>query len=961
MNIARLSVRALAGASLTALALAASPVLAQTAEAPAPDATAPTGEPIPGTDSTEATEGDTGEIVVTASRVNRSGYSAPTPMTSVGIDDIQNRAATNIADVLNAVPSFGQGTTPSSTNHTSVNSGANLVNLRNLGATRTLVLVDGRRFVPSTVQGRVDLNVIPTVLIERTEVVTGGASAAWGSDAMAGVVNLIFKKHMTGIQGEAQFGLSDYGDNKKYRAALSAGFDFADGRGNVVVAGEYEDNKGIQPGSSRTQLRTDNWQVISNPGYALGNGQSQSFLVNNVNVSTATSGGIITSGPLRGTYFQPGGVAAPFTYGTLVGSQYMVGGTPIGAMNQTELGTIEVPLQRHNAYGRASFEVSDALTLFAEASYARSFTNFLLSIPYDLGTITIQRDNAFLPASVGAAMDANGVTSFSMGRINQDISFNRPVNINTTQRYMVGGEGKMFGDWRWSAYFQFGQNKYREDVYGNRINANWRNAIDSVLDGSGNAICRSSIANPGNGCVALNLFGEGSPSAAASDYVTGNSWQEATYKEKSGAIDFSGTAFNSWAGPVSVAIGAEWREDSVEQSVDSISAVSGYNIHNPKALAGDVNVKEVYGEVVFPLLRDSVIARQLDLNGAIRYTDYSSSGGVTSWKIGATWDVNSLIRFRATRSRDIRAAALGELYASSIVQSATIIDPLLGIQYATLAPQQGNSSLSPEIGDTWTAGVVLKPARNLTASVDYYNIKVTDSIGLPNTNDIVNGCYNDNIAAYCSLISRGAGGYAGSSDRISQILRTYVNLGEFRTSGIDVDITYTTNLNQLASWMEGNVGLRVLATYIDELYQVSNGVKDNLIGVVGTGRGGMPHWRVNASATYDRGPFGVFLEGRYTGGGVYDDNTDSRGVPLISAIDGGSPRIDSQFLVNALLKYAIVPGKSGNDVQLFANVKNLFNDIAVGNPLAYILPPTSNAGLYDIIGRQYAMGVRFKF
>jgi len=957
MNAAtRMRVPTMAGCSTLALMLAA-----QAATLPMP-ANAQEQEALP--QASDELTGEPEAITVTASRVSRTGYTAPTPTTMVGVEDLQNRAATNIADVLNAVPSFGQGTTPSSTNHTSVTSGANLVNLRNLGATRTLVLVDGRRFVPSTIQGRVDLNVVPTVLIERTEVVTGGASAAWGSDAVAGVVNLIFKKKMTGIEGEFQYGVSDYNDNARYRAALSAGFNFADDRGNVVVAGEYEDNKGIQPGSSRSELVTDNWQVISNPNYVLGNGQAQSFLINNVNVSSATMGGLITSGPLRGTYFLPGGQPAQFTYGDLVGSQYMVAGTPIGELNQTQLGTIEVPVERYNIYGRASFEFSEGLTLFAEASYARSRSDFLLSIPYDLGTLTIQADNAFLPDSIRAAMQEQGLDSFSMGRINADVSYNRAIGTNKTQRYMVGGEGKMFGDWRWGAYFQFGQNAYHQDVVGNRINANWRLAIDAVVNPeNGQIVCRSTLSDPANGCVPIDLFGEGSPSAAASSYVTGTSWLDATFKEKSAAIDFSGTAFENWAGPVSLAIGAEWREDSVVQTVDQISAVSGFNIHNPKGLSGSVNVKEVFGEVVFPLLSDVPFVRSLDLNGAIRYTDYSSSGGVTSWKIGATWEVNSSLRFRATRSRDIRAAALGELFASSIVQSTTIIDPLLGIQYATLAPQQGNASLSPEIGDTWTVGVVVRPefVPGFAASIDYFNIKLKDAIGLPDTNTILNGCYIENISTYCDLITRGGSGYSGNEERISQILRTYVNLGEFETAGIDFDMSYSLPLDRLFGDMGGEVQFRFLATYLDKLFQVNNGVRDELLGVVGTGRSGMPRWRWNASVTYAAGPLSVFLEGRYTGGGLYDVDRDSAGVLLITREDGSAPKIDSQFLLNMTASYTLKEGANGQNIQIFGGVKNIFDDIATGNPLSYILPPTSNAGLYDIIGRQYSVGMRFKF
>ncbi len=838
-------------------AMQATDVPAASSEAAPAEAEAPaTIETVTAADDTAPESGPDSTIVVTASRIARNGFSAPTPTTVIGVDDLEKRAATNVADVLNAIPSFGQGSTTTSAKG-SITPGANLINLRALGAARTLVLVDGRRFVPSTVLGRVDLNVIPTVLIERTEVVTGGASAAWGSDAVAGVVNLIFKKKMTGVQADAQYGISDYGDNATYRASLSAGTNFANDRGNVMIAGEYEDGSGVGPASGRSQLRDFNTYIISNPGYRLGNGQPQSLLVNNVNISTATLGGLITSGPLRGTQFLPGGVPAPFVYGDLVGSQYMVGGTPIGSINQTEVPAIATALERQNVYGRLSFDVTDNVTLFTEASYARTRSELSLSIPNDLGTITIRQENPFIPASIKQQMIDQNIQSFGFGRINRDVSYNVPITVNETQRYLFGGEGKLAGNWSWSAYFQFGQNHYREDVHGNRIVANWTAAIDAV-PGMNGPVCRSTLTNPNNGCVPINLFGEGSPSEAAKDYVTGTSWQDAFYKEQSAAIDINGSPFSLWAGEVSVAAGFEWRKDSVDQTVDPLSAVSAFMSHNPKALTGDINVKEVYGEIVVPLLRDQPFFQKLDLNGAIRYADYSLSGGVTSWKAGLSWDINDMIRLRGTRSRDIRAAALGELFSSFISQTNNIVDPLLGnIQYQTFVPQQGNSALKPEIADTWTAGLIVRPLRQLTASIDFYHIKIKESIGLPATIDILNGCYVNNNATFCSLITRDPG-TGTTPGRISQILRTYVNQGDLTTQGFDAELSYATPLSDWSSKLDGTLSLRLLATYVDKLTQVTNGITAELAGVVGTGGNGIPHWRWNASASYSRGPLDLF-------------------------------------------------------------------------------------------------------
>jgi outer membrane receptor protein involved in Fe transport len=945
-----------------ALGLAASPLGAQTTE--------PGTEPAAETPAAAPAEGE-GTIVVTASRIARLGFTAPTPMTVVGVGDLENRAATNIADVLTVLPSFASGTSPNSTNHTSITSGANLVDLRGLGTTRTLVLVDGRRFIPSTIQGRIDLNAIPASLIERAEVVTGGASAAWGSDAIAGVVNLIFKKKKTGLDGDLQYGISEYGDNKHYRAALSFGTNFADDRGNIVVAGEYDDNHGVGPYSSRSVLRTSKWQVVANPTYKLGNGQPQSYLVDDVNISQATLGGLITGSTtrtgasstiLRGTQFLPGGVPAPFTFGSLLGTQYMVGGSGAGDVTMNQLGTLQVPLKRWNVYGRASFDISDAFTVFSEVSYAHSYTKFRLTMPLDLGSIRINADNPFIPPTVQAAMTANNLASFQLGRISPDGFWQTPVNKNSTQRYMVGAEGKVFTDWKWSAYFQTGRDDYREDVLNNRRNAAFGLAVDAVVNpANGQIVCRSTLTAPTNGCVPINLFGTGSPTAAALAYTAGTSWQKAIFKESSGAVDLSGTPFSLWAGDISVAVGAEWRKDSASQTVDELSSTSGWNIHNPKGLTGRVNVKEVYGELLVPLLKDVTLVQNLDLNGAIRYTDYSTSGGVTSWKIGVTWEVTDFLRLRATKSRDIRAPALGELFASAITQSTNVIDPVLGnIQYTSLAPQTGNANLVPEIGDTWTVGAVIKPFRGLSASIDYFNIKLDNSIGLPAVTDILDGCYKNNIQTYCDLITRDTTGtsYAGAG-RISQILRQYINQGQFKEVGIDFEVSYGSRVPNLFGVFDGNFNIRFLATYLDKLQQIYNGVTTDQAGAVG-GASGMPKWRGNISVNYDQGPIGLFAEGRYVGGGVRSNQVDAAGVPTILRLDGTND-ISDQWLLNLGIQYTLKDFGNGRRVQLYANVRNAMNKIQTGNPFAFFLSTTGAQGLYDILGRSYSGGVRFKF
>ncbi|MDB5465536.1 MAG: hypothetical protein JWQ46_298, partial [Phenylobacterium sp.] len=576
------------------------------------------------------------EVVVTASRVDRAGFTAPTPTTTVGLQELQKSGTTNVADFLNTIPAFGAATTPASTAHNSVNSGLNLVNLRSLGLNRTLVLVDRERFTPSTATGRVDLNVIPTVMIERVEVVTGGASAAWGSDAVAGVVNLIFKKNLDGFAGEVSGGLSQKGDNQDVKVALSWGGTALDGRLRFAIASEYEDNKGIGPNSGRDILQ-QNYNVIANPTYKLGNGQPQNYVTSNVNVSSATLGGLVTTGPFAGQQFAPGGALAPFTYGTMRGSQYMIGGSGISldnSINGAQLGQFANPVRRGNLYLRTSFDVTDNVEATIDASYAQSASEAYLSIPYDLGTITIQRDNAYLTAAQRATLTAANVTSFKMGRINQDISYNYPVNETQTQRFSFGLKGKFDAlgtTWKWDSYVATGLTHFTQKIQGNRIIANWNQAVDAVVNpANGQVVCRSTLTNPTNGCVPVNLFGQGSPSAAAAQYVTGTSMLAADFRQDAAAVNITGEPFSVPAGPVSVAAGAEYRRESVRQVADALSNANAFNIGNPHDINGSEGVKEAFVETVVPLVKDLPFAKQVDFNGAIRVTDYQTSGAVTT-------------------------------------------------------------------------------------------------------------------------------------------------------------------------------------------------------------------------------------------------------------------------------------------------------------------------------------------
>jgi outer membrane receptor protein involved in Fe transport len=910
----------------------------------------------------DAGASDLSEVVVTASRVDRAGFTAPTPTTTVGLQELQKAGTTNVADYLSTVPAFGAVVSPASTAHNSVNSSLNLVNLRSLGANRTLVLVDRKRFTPSTATGRVDLNVIPTIMIERVEVVTGGASAAWGSDAVAGVVNLIFKKNLDGFSGEVSGGLSQLGDNQDVKVALSWGGAFLDGRLRVSIASEYEDNKGIGPDSGRDVLKK-NIQVIPNPNYRLGNGQPQNYLTSNVNVSTATLGGLVTTGPFAGQQFTPGGALVPFAYGTLRGNAFMIGGSGISitnAINQEQLGQVVNPLRRGNIYLHSSFDVTDNVQATFEASYAQSFSEAYLSIPYDLGTITIQRDNAYLTAAQRATLTAANVTSFKMGRINRDVSYNFPVNQNQTQRFMFGLDGKfdaLGSAWKWDSYVAAGITGFKQKIQGNRIIANWNQAIDAVVNpANGQIVCRSTLTNATNGCVPINLFGEGSPSAAASRYVTGTSALDADFKQVAAAANISGEPFSVPAGPVSVAAGLEFRKESVSQTADAISNANGFNIGNPHDIKGSETVKEGFVETVVPLWKDAPFVKQLDFNGAVRVTDYRTSGAVTTWKAGLSWEVNDQLRLRAARSRDIRAPALGELYASYILSKGTLTDPTKNNQqFQVDTPTQGNANLKPERANTTTFGVVYQPEflQGLSVSVDYYNIKLTDSIGTLGSQEIVNRCAAG-VTELCQYVERSA-----TTGDIFRVTRATFNLSKLNTAGEDIEVAYNTPLSRFYEPLPGDLNVRFLLTHVDHLTSIDNGVVQHLDKDVGFGHGGIPEWKWNVSATWRDGPLTLYGQLRYTGGGRYDNTKDAAGV-YVTQLLGGKNWLDGQYITDLSVQY-VVKEDEGRNLTLFGAVKNVFDTYGDPNTIAYILSAPTNFAFYDAIGRQFQVGLRFHY
>lgn len=941
----------------------------------------PTAEPA-NEDATDASpqpaadKVDTNDIIVTGSRLAASGLNAPTPVTILSSEALTNANPQSLAQGLTTIPGFRNSASPQSAGTgTSVGNslGASYVNLRGLGAQRTLTLLDGRRMTPTSFLGTVDIALIPEGLVSRVEVVTGGASAAYGSDAVSGVVNFVLDKSYEGLKGSVQGGISQRSDNANYKAVLTAGTQLFGGRGHLLLNAEYYQNRGI-PDYYGRDFAMDGYAIISVPGVTNANKSPtnpRQVIVPNVTVSFATYGGLITNTILRGTQFLPNNQTAPFAYGTLVGGSTMVGGDGVDAFRDIGL---QPKQKRVNAFGRFQYDLTDNLTAYVQGIYGRDQVEFVSGPAGQAGStgqFTIYRENAYLPQNIRDIMATNNIASFNMGRLGRDIGMVTYDNSNRTVQIDAGLTGDFGKTWSYEAYFSHGNNRNKADIYNQVIVTNLYRAADAVVNPATNQIaCSSTLTNPNDGCVPINLFGEGTPSQAALDYVTGAALSIQTAKQDLIGFSVRGEALELPYGPLSVAFGGEYRWNSALQTADALSKtvvsnagirgmpaslvgrVGVFERQNPPEFSGKSRVGEAFLEVGVPVLADLPFARKLDLNGAIRYADYDVSGGVTTWKIGAVYEPFDGLRFRGSRSRDIRAPSLLERYLtpSGAGQGGPVTDPFTNTVSTNIQIiVAGNQALAPEKADTTSFGVVYRPSwlPRFGISVDYYKINIGNAISQlfassPATNAqlLIDQCFAGN-ASLCDAIVR-------TNGSITAVRNTYFNIASVKASGVDFDIDYTVPLGG-----DTRLKLRGLASYLDELSsQLPGGLVIDRAGDNGQSGAGSPHWTGTAQATLETGPLTLFLQGRYIGSGKIDNT--------LTPSDININKVPSVVYADITARLKIETAR--RPAEFFFTINNLFDrdPPIVPRFLAFGTIPT-NRNLYDVVGRQFVAGFRFEF
>lgn len=916
-------------------------------------------------------------IVVTGSRLSASGFTAPTPVTVIGQEELQRQGAVNIADALNRLPAFRAQSTPATTAIFVSNAGANLADLRGLGANRSLVLVDGRRFVPGTTagggfspSGAVDLNMIPAILVRRTEVVTGGASANYGSDAVAGVINLILDTSFEGIRGSAQAGISGLGDNREIYATLAAGTSFAGGRGSIVVGGEYSDSAGTGDCYTRDWCAVS-YNAISNPLPQV-NGLARRIILPDTR-SLATRGGIVLNGPLMGLAFDANGTPYQADFGTFYGVGIFQAGGSIDPVNSFYNNfPLVSPVERYSILGNAGYDFTDSLRGFVELSHAHVLGTTIGAAPrFIAGQLQIRTDNAFLPDSVRARMAQAGVAQINLGRIGEDFGPQLGRVTRDTWRIATGFSGSLGPSFEWDGYYQYGRTDYHQlgsnvAIIGNGtpFSGNFQNAVDAVDEGlfrngvaNGNIVCRATLTNPDHpyvqGCRPINIFGERQFDQAGKDYAFGDAVQETALKQHVAALNLRGNLFDLPGGPFAVATGFEYRVEDVNGTADPISSELRFFTSPGSAISGPaVKVKEGYFEAAAPLLADQPFFRSLSLNGAVRLTDYSTTGTVTTWKAGAIWEPSSFLRLRGTRSRDIRAPNFFELNNPTTTSYSSVTDPLNNQQaFLTAFLNSGNSELQPEVADTLTVGGVITPFRNLRIAADFYDITLDGAIGTLGPQAIVNRCAAG-TAELCDFIVR------DENNILVSIRNPFLNINRIITRGIDIEASYNSRLGA------GDLSVRLLGTHVLDLITIDPaGVAVNRAGQNGAPLGapvGVPHFIGNAFLNYRLDAVTLGVDFRYVSPGIYDATLigpHQDGYDPVAPNSISNNRVGSRFYVNFNFSVDVARGERGR-MQFFGVVNNLL-DQDPPNQMPSSFTSTSPQ-FYDVIGRAFRVGVRFE-
>ncbi|MFA6112478.1 MAG: TonB-dependent receptor [Sphingomonas sp.] len=976
--------------SLVALAagLAFAPASAQTAPAQ-PDAAA--SAPLPSTPE-EKPEGD---IIVTGSRIMSSGFNAPTPTTVINEESIARNAQPNIFNTIAQLPSL-QGSTGAATGTFSTSSGQqglSSFSLRGLGTIRTLTLLDGQRVVGANVTGVPDISMFPQLLVKRVDVVNGGASASYGSDAVGGVVNFITDTRFTGFKANVQGGITNYGDDEQALVQAAWGTSLFDNRLHVIVSGEFDHEDGVGPGDFGTDLAGGRDWYRATTLFDTGqtnNGKPRYHYADYAQPYQYARYGLINNGPLQGIAFDANGTPYNFNYGSggtptgtgtvtgcFPGNAFCVGGDLTGAPGSGA--SLKSSLERLNGFGRIGFDFAENNEAYLTVNVAKVTTSNQPSPGYNRPNLTVQCANPYLPQLVKDRCVTAGITQFNFGSSNGNFP-DPKVSTDRRQYRFVGGFKGEFGvggsDWKYDAYYEHGTTISNIDV-DTIVLQNRYVAAANAITLNGAIVCADPVARAA-GCQPINIFTGAAPSSAALAYVTpaAGPFQHTKLTQDVVSLNFSGQPLNLWAGPLSVAFGGEYRHEFYRVNADpygaGVSTISPNSADYPsdpllnsaqgsnwaagnyKNGSGKYDVYEGFLELDVPLFNGDGIGRA-NVNGAGRVTHYSTSGTVWAWKLGGTWETPiDGVRLRAVTSRDVRAPNLSELFAAPTVTTLpSFNDPFRNVAVQAFQYTIGNANLKPEIARNTEIGIVLSRPKwlpGLSLSFDYYSIKLNGVISTLSAQQIVQFCKDGN-QTFC-------GGFKlDNANQIDNFINVQpFNLASWKTSGFDIEASYQW---QQPLGLPGNFTIRALGTHIRE-FLVDAGIAGvDVVDQAGANTGNTPHWKWLATQSYSNDRFSFLVQERWFSDGVFGNQyvVCTTGCP---ASTGNHPTTDFNKMEGAF--YLDIGGsvKITKGIETFFKVDNLFDHDPAPSPQTNTGLDV-NPALYDTLGRVYRVGVRAKF
>jgi outer membrane receptor protein involved in Fe transport len=917
------------------------------------------------------------ELVVTGSRLIENGDASPSPTTIFATQDALTIQPGQLSDALQILPVFA-GSRGSSSNPTSTgavaggNGAANQMNLRNLGIMRTLPLLDGLRLPPSLFNGSVDVDIIPQMLIQRVDIVTGGVSAVYGSDAISGAVNYVIDKNFTGLKTHLNGGISSEGDAKKTNLGVAFGTDLAGGRGHFEGSYEYRNEDGVLYRSDRDWIRQAG---VTGAGTAA----NPYVLIQDTRQGDFAFGGVITNGPLINQWFKTDGTLSPFVRGVRTGNTALdINGD--GAYYDSSLLT---PVKSNQLFARLDFDLSDKLRFHLQSA-GNIKTNHNYADYVRLNNVFIRSNNAFLSPTYQALMGSTQtfrLRSYLRNAPRLDAEAESDQWVHNT-----GVAGK-FGKYDWGLDFNYGKTKLHTTLVHNINYVKLAASLDAQLHPTTRQpVCNVTLTNPGlmDDCVPLNPFGPTAASNAALNYfLTPTEWNgQTTMQAFAGYI--SGAPFNLPAGPFKVAFSGEWRKASFSATTtsDPDAPFSCTAIRDncttaivPRLLEQTLaafpknsdTVWEVATEIEAPIFGKTE-SRGLNLNGAARYTNYERSGKYLTWKVGLDWRVTDELRFRGTTSRDIRAPTLYDLYAPANGVLVQDTDLLTGLSPSILTSGGGNGNLKAEKGSTLTAGLVWKPLPRLSIALDYFRIKVANAITDVGGREaqFQQQCYDSGGSSpYCALqvrpvpVADAIAAFRANPASVRNnpafaVTRWYglsVNVAEVQTSGFDVELNYGTNL------IRRPLTLRLLAAFQPHVYFRQPAVETQDYGGVGWGPQG-------AAAGPDKSVT-ILAKYAFTDNLTLDlmerwrDRLKISGVPSL-VFAAGKESVASFATTNLNLTYE-APTRLGKTA-VFLNVQNVFNK---NPPVGAYFNNGTRSGLRDgfavgdnPMGRYFTMGLR---